>query len=570
MVASSLKPLASTSAGKPQHIFFSWQSDTDNRVGRGFVQRALDRAIRAINADADIDPADRELQADRDTMNVPGMPPLADTIFGKVDRAVAFLSDLTHVATRANGERSPNPNVLLEHGYALKSRGWRGLISVMNTAMGHPDEHPLPFDLRHYRRPILYHCPPDAGDDERRAARAGLQRALEEALRGILADDVLRAERVPPPPAEPHPHDVALLQRYRAQLPEQLRQFLREHSFGTPYRRKMLDPLDEMAVTWAGAEFDFEDPVLQDAAQALREANAALMQLVDERIYVMDRNPEMGWPKTGEDERRGIQPATLAIIEELNARAATLVNAINAFEKAGRSRVRVATAPAPPPQVDGRWEAARGALQDLAADRARGGVPQIVRMPSMVLRLVPLIAMDRPRLDPKAVIWGARRFPPDANVRVAEDSDERQWCSYGLPLIRTDNNPETRWLTRLVRPGTIEFEMTIGDRIDDDPEIVIDGRALEAAIADHFERLAGVLATVGLPGPGIASVGLRGVEDVVLQRARPGGRKIRRPELVLPNLDADDLAAPFQPRLREQFDILWQAAGWADGSPSYD
>ena len=554
----------------PHHIFYSWQSDTENRVGRGLIQWALDRAIRAINADADVDPANRDLQADRDTLDVPGMPPLADTIFDKIDRAAAFLSDLTHVATRANTERSPNPNVLLEHGYALKSRGWRSLIGVMNTAMGHPDEHPLPFDLRHYRRPILYHCPPDAGDAERQAARAGLQRALEEALRGILADEVLRAARVAPPPAEPHPHDVALLQRYRAQLPEQLRQFLREHSFGTPYRRKTLDPLDEMAVAWAGAEFDFEDPVLQEAGQALREANAALIRLIDERIYVMDRNPEMGWPKTDDDVRRGIQPATLAIIEELNARAETLVNAIDAFEKVSRSRVRVAAAPAAPPPVDGRWEAARTALQELAADRVRGGVPQIVRVPSMVLRLVPLAAMERPRLDPKAVIWGARRFPPDTNVRVAEDSDERQWWSYGLPLIPTDNNPETRWLTRLVRPGVIEFEMTIGDRIDDDPEIMIDGRALEGAVVEHFERLAGVLATIGLPGPGVASVGFRGVEDVVLQRARPGGRKIRRPELVLPNLEADDLGAPFQPRLPEQFDILWQAAGWADGSPSYD
>jgi hypothetical protein len=436
--------------------------------------------------------------------------------------------------------------------------------------MGHPDEHPLPFDLRHYRRPILYHCSPDAGDAERQAARAGLQRGLEEALRGILADDALRAARVPPPPAEPHPHDVALLQRYRAQLPEQLRLFLREHSFGTPYRRKMLDPFDEMAVTWAGADFDFEDPVLQEAGLALRDANASLMRLINERIYVMDRNPELGWPKTGEDERYGIQPATFAIIEELNARAGTLVNAINAFERAGRLRVRVAVAPAAPPQVNRRWEAAQAALQELAADRARGGVPQIVRVPSMLLRLVPLAAMERPRLDPKAVIWSARRFPPDTNVRVATDSDERQWWSYGLPLIRTDNNPETRWLTRLVRPSVIEFEMTIGDRIDDDPEILVDGCAMEAAIVEHFERLAGVLGTVGLPGPGIASVGLRGVEDVVFQRERPGGRKIRRPELILPNLDADDLGAPFQPRLREQFDSLWQAAGWPDGSPSYD
>ena len=74
----------------PHQIFYSWQSDTENRIGRGLIQWALDRAIRTVNADADVDPADRELRADRDTVNVPGMPPLADTIFGKIDRAVAF------------------------------------------------------------------------------------------------------------------------------------------------------------------------------------------------------------------------------------------------------------------------------------------------------------------------------------------------------------------------------------------------------------------------------------------------------------------------------------------------
>ena len=61
----------------PHQIFYSWQSDTENRIGRGLIQWALDRAIRTVNADADVDPADRELRADRDTVNVPGMPPLA-------------------------------------------------------------------------------------------------------------------------------------------------------------------------------------------------------------------------------------------------------------------------------------------------------------------------------------------------------------------------------------------------------------------------------------------------------------------------------------------------------------
>ncbi|MBL7660487.1 hypothetical protein INQ28_29810, partial [Escherichia coli] len=86
---------------------------------------------------------------------------------------------------------------------------------------------------------------------------------------------------------------------------------------------------------------------------------------------------------------------------------------------------------------------------------------------SMTLRIVPLAAMDRPALDPKTVLAAALRFPPDSQVRVQSDSDERQWWSYGLPLIQTENNPETRWRTRLVRPGLIEFEAMIGARIDD-------------------------------------------------------------------------------------------------------
>lgn len=554
----------------PHHIFYSWQSDTDNRIGRSFIQWALDRAIRVANADADVEAADRDLQADRDTANVPGMPPLADTIFDKIDRAAAFLSDLTHVAARSNGERSPNPNVLLEHGYALKSRGWRSLIGVMNTAMGHPDEHPLPFDLRHYRRPILYHCPAAASNEERRGARLGLQKSIEAALRAILDDEVLRAARVPRALAEAHPHDVALLQRYRAQLPEHLRQFLREHSFGTPYRRKMLDPLDEMAVTWAGAEFDFEDPVLQQASVTLRDANRSLIDLINERIHAKDRNPEMGWPKTDYDVRHGIQKGTLGAIADLNAGAEALINSIDAFERVGRSRVRVAAAPPSPAGADQRWEAAKAAINDLAADRVRGGVPQIVSSPSMVLRFVPLAAMDRPHINPKAVISAARCFPPDTDVRIESGSDERQWWSFGIPLTSTANNPETQWLTRFVRPGFIEFEKTIGARIDNDPEIVVDGRALEAAIVEHLERLAGVLSIIGLKGPGLIAIAFRGIEDVVLHRSRPGGRKIRRSELFLPELQVDDFPMPLQPLLREQFDILWQAAGWPDGSPSFD
>jgi hypothetical protein len=371
------------------------------------------------------------------------------------------------------------------------------------------------------------------------------------------------------PSAEPHPHDVELLQRYRQQIPELLRQFLREHNFGTPYPRKALDPLDDMAATWTGAAFDFEDAALQEAAMALRAANTSLMELVYERIHVMGRNPNMAWPKTDYDVRHGMQQSTLDAIRELNTRAGTLIGAIDAFEKVGRSRIRVAPPAPAAPQVDHRWEAARTAISELEMDRMRGGLPEIVAMPSMTLRIVPLAAMDRPTLDPKTALAAALRFPPDSQARVQSDSDERQWWSYGLPLIQTENNPETRWRTRLVRPGLIEFEAMIGARIDDDPQILVDGRELEASIAMHLERLASVLADVGLTGPAVAGIAFRGVEDVELTRARGGGRRIRKPELFLPELQVADLAAPMQPQLQEQFNILWQASGWADGSPSF-
>ncbi len=122
---------------------------------------------------------------------------------------------------------------------------------------------------------------------------------------------------------------------------------------------------------------------------------------------------------------------------------------------------------------------------------------------------------------------------------------------------------------RLVRPGALEYQATIGRRVDDDPEVLVDGRKLEALILRSLERIASIAAELGLAGPALVQVGLDGVEDVILTRARPGGRRIRAPEINLPAANIADLTAPIASGLREQFDILWQAAGWADGSPSY-
>jgi hypothetical protein len=184
------------------HIFFSWQSDTPNRVGRSFIETCVGRAIGELQADADIDPADREMAVDRDTLDVPGMPPIVETIFGKIDRAAVFLSDLTYVAERAGGARTPNPNVCIEHGYALKALSWRRVIAVMNTAMGHPDQYDLPFDVRHTRRPISFDLAEGADAATRKAAADSLVRQLKAALKAVFGDVKARAAMAEPAPAE--------------------------------------------------------------------------------------------------------------------------------------------------------------------------------------------------------------------------------------------------------------------------------------------------------------------------------------------------------------------------------
>lgn len=558
----------------PHHIFFSWQSDIPNRVGRSLIETCLERAIAVLQADADIDLADRDIAVDRDTLDVPGSPPIMETIFGKIDRAAVFLSDLTYVAERAGGGRIPNPNVCIEHGWALKALSWRRVVAVMNTAMGHPDEHELPFDVRHTRRPIFFSCPADADADARRETKEALTKQLVVALKAIFGDAATRAEVRGAAPADTHPHDVELLAQVHRQLPLGLRRFLHQHSFGTPFLLATLDPIHEMNADWIGAAYEFHDPLLQASFAELRKIAGGFGELILERIYAMDSNAKMGWPKTDLDVAHGVQPSTMEAIRDMNARATELSAAIDSFDRLARDRVRIATgvhANVAVAEPDPRQVEAEAALQALAFDAHRGALPEIVTRPRVTLRLVPFVASEGRRLDPGKVAEMQLRFPSSTEARVKTDSDGRQWWSCATPRRREENmNPETPWRMRLVRPGHLEYQATIGERIDDDPDILVDGRRLEALIVRTLERMAGIAEGLGLAGPALMSVSLDGVEDVELTRAHPGGRRIRQTEVILPTAMLPNLTSPLAQSLHEQFDILWQTAGWPDGSPSFD
>lgn len=155
-------------------LFYSWQSDLPNATNRGFIQRALEDAAAQIAAD---DTVAVEPVVDRDTQGVPGSPDIAATIFGKIAGADIFVADVS-IVTRADGQRAvPNPNVMIELGYAMRALGPERIILVFNTAHGGIEE--LPFDLR-TRRVFVYEMPEDA--EQRAPERRKLQAMFEGAI----------------------------------------------------------------------------------------------------------------------------------------------------------------------------------------------------------------------------------------------------------------------------------------------------------------------------------------------------------------------------------------------------
>ena len=180
-------------------VFYSWQSD--RRETRNVIEAALEKAIRNLNRDL---PAEDALELDQDTRGVAGWPEITSALFDKIDQCEVFVADITPI----NGPNSdfritPNPNVLLELGYALATGfGRTRIICVINTAyLPNGDLRELPFDLRG-SRPVQFTLQDPTGrgvesgqeDPIRTQARAELVRNLESALRTVI--EALEGERL--------------------------------------------------------------------------------------------------------------------------------------------------------------------------------------------------------------------------------------------------------------------------------------------------------------------------------------------------------------------------------------
>lgn len=131
-------------------IFYSWQSDLPNNSNRGFIESCLIKAIKLVN---DIVPFQLEFNIDRDTQSEIGTPNILDSIFKKIERSKVFIADISIINPDSEYRKCPNPNVLIELGYAARVLGWERVFCFYNTDFGNIED--LPFDLRQ-RRPIQY------------------------------------------------------------------------------------------------------------------------------------------------------------------------------------------------------------------------------------------------------------------------------------------------------------------------------------------------------------------------------------------------------------------------------
>jgi hypothetical protein len=170
-------------------IFYSWQSDRPNSTNRGFIQKALEEAVKLLKKD---DTLDVEPVIDRDTFGLPGSPDIAQAIFNKIDQAAIYVCDVSIISDPSAKRATPNPNVLIELGYAQKSLGHENVIPIMNIFYGGPET--LPFDLK--PRLIISYSLEEAEKDKA-TPRHALANRLARQLRYTLTNQPSVEPEVP-------------------------------------------------------------------------------------------------------------------------------------------------------------------------------------------------------------------------------------------------------------------------------------------------------------------------------------------------------------------------------------
>lgn len=158
------------------NVFYSWQSDLPNNSNRSFISDAIKKAINKLSYEIKV-----FAEYDRDTLGTTGSPDISDTIFAKINKSDIFICDISIVNKDYPGRKTPNPNVLVELGYAAKSLGWEKVICLFNKKYGELTD--VPFDINH-RRILVYDS--DKANEKHRVSEIIFKNISEMFSKGVL------------------------------------------------------------------------------------------------------------------------------------------------------------------------------------------------------------------------------------------------------------------------------------------------------------------------------------------------------------------------------------------------
>jgi len=310
-------------------VFYSWQSDLPNSTNRSFIQSALESAAKLIRNDESvlIDPV-----VDRDTLGETGSPDISSTILRKIDEAQVVVCDVSIVNSGAESPSrlSPNPNVLVELGYAIKALGQPRIIMVMNTHFGTPEQ--LPFDLK-LKRVLKYSTAPGATDRAR--DRKQLVELLQSNLRAIF-DHPRRS------PSTDDDHDRKLFRQFLQELPTTGSiQFIRNANMaGFRFRSDSLDQLRSFCYVWNDADHEFVDKKLEAQRRNLLELVDKYLTEIGQNTFVAEQLGYSTVPPEWEHEQpeRFFQAVNL-----LHDLAGSIVDVHQDLVRQGRERLGVST-----------------------------------------------------------------------------------------------------------------------------------------------------------------------------------------------------------------------------------
>lgn len=168
-------------------IFYSWQSDLPNNTNWTFIEDSIVLSTKELKK---IQPNPININIDRATREDTGSPDITESIFSKISNSSVFIADISIVNSLDESIRkTPNPNVLIELGYAARTLGWEKIICIYNTDFGSFDD--LPFDLRN-RRIMTYSLKDKVKTDIKKALSNQIKKSIiEMQSKGILTDKIL-------------------------------------------------------------------------------------------------------------------------------------------------------------------------------------------------------------------------------------------------------------------------------------------------------------------------------------------------------------------------------------------